>query len=67
MVLLVPREFPALMVSLDLPVLPDPLALLDLLDLPALPDPSALPERFIKESQLSVKMRFLVKPPRYGY
>ena len=25
------------------------------------------PVRFIKESQLSVKMRFLVKPPRYGY
>ena len=31
------------------------------------PAPAAQPERFIKESQLSVKMRFLVKPPRYGY
>ena len=31
------------------------------------PAPRVLPERFIKESQLSVKMRFLVKPPRYGY
>ena len=29
--------------------------------------PAAPLGRFIKESQLSVKMRFLVKPPRYGY
>ena len=43
------------LVQLDLPVLRGPLDLAD------------LPERFIKESQLSVKMRFLVKPPRYGY
>ena len=41
-----------------------PLVLLALLVLPVLLVP---PERFIKESQLSVKMRFLVKPPRYGY
>lgn len=57
----------------DLPALPGQPVLLDLLGLPVQLErrvPPALrapPERFIKESQLSVKMRFLVKPPRYGY
>lgn len=52
MVLLVPREFPALMVSLDLPVLPDPLALLDLLDLPAL-----LLRQYMHNTEIAVTMR----------